>query len=104
MNQLLFTGANGFLGKNVLPLLKKEGYVVTTFDMANADVNANLSQEIPCFNKPYEVVIHAAGKAYGVSLEEPHYSRIIEARFRVIRRGFVAVAFVTRCGSRRLAS
>ncbi len=64
--KLLFTGSNGFLGKNILPFLKDNGCAVTTLDITNADINANLSREIPCFLESYDVVLHAAGKAHSV--------------------------------------
>jgi nucleoside-diphosphate-sugar epimerase len=66
MSNLLFTGANGFLGKSILPLLKNNGYAVTTLDIANADVNANISKETPRFSESYDIVLHAAGKAHTV--------------------------------------
>lgn len=65
MIKLLFTGSNGFLGRNILPLLK-DGYTVTTLDIANANVNSNLCKDIPCFTESYDIVLHAAGKAHSV--------------------------------------
>ena len=66
MKTLLFTGASGFLGSNVLPLLK-ENYDVDTlaFD-ENATYNVNLITDKINLNKQYDVVLHAAGKAHVV--------------------------------------
>ena len=66
MKTLLFTGASGFLGSNVLPLLK-ENYDVDTlaFD-ENAIYNVNLITDKINLNKQYDVVLHAAGKAHVV--------------------------------------
>jgi nucleoside-diphosphate-sugar epimerase len=66
MSKLLLTGSNGFLGKSILSLLRSNGYAITTLDVANADINSNLSKEIPCFLGTYDVVLHAAGKAHAV--------------------------------------
>lgn len=60
---LLFTGSNGFLGKNITPLLE-EKYKVVTLDIVNADIVTNLSKEIPEIKERIEIVVHAAGKAH----------------------------------------
>lgn len=63
---LLFTGATGFLGSNVLPLLK-ENYSVDTLALdAKADYNVNLISDNITLRKNYEIVLHAAGKAHVV--------------------------------------
>ncbi|MDR0833749.1 MAG: NAD-dependent epimerase/dehydratase family protein [Candidatus Symbiothrix sp.] len=68
---LLFTGANGFLGKNIQPLLEADGYVISKLDIANADIECNISKEIPNFNtRHYDLVLHAAGKAHVVPKTE----------------------------------
>ena len=64
MKSLLFTGASGFLGSNVLPLLK-ENYDVETLALdENANYNINLITDEIHLNKKYDVVLHAAGKAH----------------------------------------
>lgn len=72
MNKLLFTGANGFLGKNILDILKKH-YIVKTLDITgNSDYKCNLSMEIPNIIEEFNIILHAAGKAHSLpkSLEE----------------------------------
>lgn len=66
---LLFTGSNGFLGKNLIPLLKNK-YTVMTLDLADADVVSNISTEIPGIAKKIDIVVHAAGKAHSVPKTE----------------------------------
>ena len=66
MKTLLFTGASGFLGSNVLPLLK-DNYEVDTLALdENATYNINLVKDDIKLNKKYDIVLHAAGKAHVV--------------------------------------
>ena len=66
MKKLLFTGASGFLGNNILPLLKKD-YIVDTIGLTdNDDIKVNLAGEVPVLRDAYDVVLHAAGKAHFV--------------------------------------
>ena len=68
---LLFTGASGFLGKNTLPILKQQFETVHTLGLTENDrFCVNLSREIPQLSQPYDVVLHAAGKAHVVPLTE----------------------------------
>lgn len=64
--KLLFTGASGFLGQNIKPLLENI-YVVKTVGLTEADnFYTDLSKEIPKLNENFDVVFHAAGKAHGI--------------------------------------
>ena len=66
MKKLLFTGASGFLGNNILPLLK-EHYEVDTVGLTDMDViKIDMAEEVPHLKKTYDVVLHAAGKAHTV--------------------------------------
>ena len=66
MKKLLFTGASGFLGKNVMPQLKIK-YEVTTCGITPDDmVKANLAKEVPSLPERYDVILHACGKAHVV--------------------------------------
>lgn len=70
MKSLLFTGATGFLGTNVLPLLKKNYDVETLALDENANYNVNLVTDEVFLNKKYDVVLHAAGKAHVIPRTE----------------------------------
>jgi len=61
---LLFTGASGFLGKNIQPLLEEYYQVFTEGLSSSCDYAVDLSKEIPSFRERYDVVLHAAGKAH----------------------------------------
>ena len=66
MKRLLFTGASGFLGNHILPLLR-ESYEVDTVGLTDADdLKVDLAVETPELTRPYDVVLHAAGKAHMV--------------------------------------
>lgn len=66
MKRLLFTGASGFLGNNILPLLR-ESYAVDTVGLTDADdYKVDLAVEAPQLTGPYDTVLHAAGKAHMV--------------------------------------
>ena len=66
MNSLLFTGSNGFLGKNVIVQLSNMDYDIITLSRDNACINCDLSQAIPSIDRIFDIVIHAAGKAHEV--------------------------------------
>jgi nucleoside-diphosphate-sugar epimerase len=65
MKSLLFTGAVGFVGRNILHSLTKI-YNVLTLDRMSADILVNLSTDIPVVKKNVDIVLHAAGKAHSI--------------------------------------
>lgn len=67
---LLFTGASGFLGDNIASLLKAHHTVSTVGLMADDDYTVNLSEEAPRLSRPYDIVLHAAGKAHTIPRNE----------------------------------
>lgn len=63
MASLLLTGASGFLGSNILPLLKRDFDSVTTLGRSHTnDVRADLAVSEPELTRPCDIVLHAAGK------------------------------------------
>jgi nucleoside-diphosphate-sugar epimerase len=66
MKLLLFTGASGFLGLNILSALKKEYFVDTLSTSKIANYRINLAEQVPVFNKEYDIILHAAGKAHTI--------------------------------------
>ena len=66
MKKLLFTGASGFLGSNIRPILEKN-YDVNTIGLTDEDdIKIDMAKEVPPVNTHYDVVLHAAGKAHTV--------------------------------------
>ncbi len=66
MNQILFTGASGFLGQNVRPLLENLFEVKTMGSTQDNNFNTDLSKEIPKITGNFDIVFHAAGKAHSI--------------------------------------
>ncbi|MDQ0067544.1 nucleoside-diphosphate-sugar epimerase [Chryseobacterium lathyri] len=63
---MLFTGANGFLGRNVIPLLREKEFHVKTFGTSNADYMYNITNTIVPFDEKFDAIFHAAGKAHSI--------------------------------------
>lgn len=64
MENLLFTGGTGFLGKNVKPILSQQ-YNITTCGITPEDeIKADLAKDVPKLDKHYDIVLHACGKAH----------------------------------------
>ena len=70
MKKLLFTGASGFLGYNIRPILEKSNDVHTIGLTDDDDIKINMAKEVPPINTHYDVVLHAAGKAHTVPKTE----------------------------------
>lgn len=70
MKKLLFTGASGFLGYNIRPILEKSYDVHTIGLTDDDDIKFNLAREVPPINTHYDVVLHAAGKAHTIPKTE----------------------------------
>ena len=71
MSKLLFTGASGFLGNNIIPQLYRMYDVVHTLGLAeDEDIKFNLAADVPPLNTHYDIVLHACGKAHSVPRTE----------------------------------
>ncbi len=64
--KILFTGADGFLGSNVVPILRKKGFEVKTLGLQGCDYNVDITKEIEPIKEEFDLVFHAAGKAHTV--------------------------------------
>ena len=82
MRELLFTGGTGFLGKNVMPLLQMD-YEVTTCGITPEDqIIVNLAKEIPEFDRHYDIVLHACGKAHVVPKTEAERQAFFDVNYQ----------------------
>ena len=68
--KLLFTGASGFLGNNIRPLLERMYEITTVGLLPQDDYTVNIAKEVPELHEQYDVVLHAAGKAHSVPKTE----------------------------------
>jgi nucleoside-diphosphate-sugar epimerase len=67
MEKLLFTGASGFLGNNIKPILYKQYETIHTLGLTDDDdIKTNLAKVVPTINTHYDLVLHASGKAHTV--------------------------------------
>jgi len=63
---MLFTGASGFIGNNIKPILSLS-YDIKTLGMASTDdYFLNLGNEVPDLKEKFDIILHAAGKAHTV--------------------------------------
>lgn len=82
MNTLLFTGASGFLGYNIRPVLEKNYDVHSIGLTDDDDIKINMAKEIPPINTHYDVVLHAAGKAHTVPKTEAEKQVFYDVNFQ----------------------
>jgi GlcNAc-P-P-Und epimerase len=75
---ILFTGASGFLGENIYPILSQQYDIDTLGLSVNDTYTINLAKDIPVLNKKYDIVLHAAGKAHDIptNKEEDQFFQI----------------------------
>lgn len=82
MKKLLFTGASGFLGYNIRPLLEKQYDVHTIGLTDDDDIKINMAKEVPPINTHYSLVLHAAGKAHTVPKTEAEKQVFFEVNYQ----------------------
>lgn len=70
MNKLLFTGASGFLGIHLSPLLQNQFEVKTMGLAENDSYKVNLATSVPEIEKSFDIILHAAGKAHSIPKTE----------------------------------
>lgn len=80
--KLLFTGASGFLGRNILPILSSCFQISTVGLSEGEDYQVNLSTSVPCLSEKFDVVLHAAGKAHCVPRTEAEKQMFYEINYQ----------------------
>ena len=67
---LLFTGASGFLGSNIIHLLNGTYNIISVGLSPQDTYLVDIATDIPTFTDAFDVVFHAAGKAHSVPKTE----------------------------------
>lgn len=80
--KLLFTGASGFLGAHLKPLLQIVFQVKTMGLMDEDDYKVNLATTIPDIQEEFDVVLHAAGKAHMIPKTESEKKAFFDVNFQ----------------------
>lgn len=80
--RLLFTGASGFLGKNILPSLSQK-YDIETIGLSSGDTyKVDFSANIPDLRQQYDAVLHAAGKAHIIPTSEEERAEFFQVNLQ----------------------
>jgi nucleoside-diphosphate-sugar epimerase len=81
MKSLLFTGSNGFVGRNIIPYLSMV-YKISTMDKTSpSEYKVDLSEEVPRFNQRFDIVLHSAGKAHSIPHSKVEIQEFFDANF-----------------------
>lgn len=81
--KLLFTGASGFLGHNIMPLLRESFDGVRTMGLTDQDdYNVNIATTVADIAEPFDVVLHAAGKAHVVPKTEEEKKSFFDVNYQ----------------------
>ncbi|MGV3599479.1 MAG: NAD-dependent epimerase/dehydratase family protein [Bacteroidota bacterium] len=92
MQNILLTGAQGFLGKYIQKSLTSTGYNVDTLGRGtNNTVICDLSKSLPALTQPYYAVVHAAGKAHMVPKSEEEKKAFFDVNLGGTRRLLTAL-------------
>lgn len=69
MARLCITGSNGFLGSVILKSLKKQSFTIKSIGRSSInDICCDLALAIPKLNEKFDTIIHVAGKAHSVPI------------------------------------
>lgn len=79
---ILFTGASGFLGKNIFHILSQNNKIDTLGISSTDTYNVDFSKSIPILQKEYEIIIHAAGKAHSIPSSKEEEAQFFQVNFQ----------------------
>jgi len=76
--KILFTGSSGFLGRNIIPILKNSCEIIKVDTSGFVDYKFNLASTVPYLDQNFETVVHAAGKAHIVPKNKAEEKQFFE--------------------------
>lgn len=101
MENLLFTGASGFLGQSITSILKDRYLVDTLNSKSRAVYTVDLGRVVPVLERDYDLVLHAAGKAHFLPRSKEEEAEFFQANFegtknlcRALERTKLPISFV----------
>ena len=80
--KVLFTGASGFLGDNVIFILKNNFDVYTLGLTIKDNYKIDISDYIPDLKDKFEIIIHAAGKAHSTPKTKEEKQQFFDINFQ----------------------
>lgn len=99
--KLLFTGASGFLGNHLKPLLQNQFEVKTMGLLDEDNYKVNLALSIPKINDSFDIILHAAGKAHSVPKTEAEKKVFFDVNYqgtvnlcRALEKSAIPKAFI----------
>jgi nucleoside-diphosphate-sugar epimerase len=66
MKRILLTGSNGFLGKVIFETQNNDKNIIFSLSRTRSVYNFSLEKAVPNFIYPFDLVVHAAGKAHSL--------------------------------------
>lgn len=82
MEKLLFTGSSGFLGRNIMPLLKQKYDVTSCSIDVNDKITVDLAKCEPNLPEQYDIVLHACGKAHHIPKSSTEAQSFYEVNYK----------------------
>jgi nucleoside-diphosphate-sugar epimerase len=81
MCKILFTGSSGFLGSQIINQIRTNNSVLE-LNRNSGHFKVDLRNQIPIFGLPFEIVIHAAGKAHSQPKTQKEKNDFFEVNIR----------------------
>ena len=79
---ICLTGASGFLGSILHNRLSGNYKIITLGRSEGCDIQCDIAREIPQFDKPIDVILHAAGKAHSIPRNESEKQAFFDVNYQ----------------------